>query len=73
MTYSNSNCDSQGSSGDCTPGTVRRYPLGGNAGLILCLHHWAQENKYRFNRGRETGRPEDWPQEDWAQGEVYQP
>lgn len=61
-------------SGDkCTDpkGEVRVYPLGGGANLILCHACWAHENRYRFNRGRETGRPNDWPQQNWSAAEVY--
>jgi hypothetical protein len=52
-------------------GEVRVYPLGGGANLILCHACWAHENRYRFNRGREMKRPQDWPQLDWAKAEVY--
>ena len=52
-------------------GEVRVYPLGGGANLILCHACWAHENRYRYERGKEMGRPEDWPQEDWNKAEKY--
>lgn len=55
-------CDGAGPHEDM--GT-RLYPLGGNANLILCYSCWVRENRYRYNRGVETRRPEDWPQQNW--------
>lgn len=52
-------------------GTVRTYPLGGGANLILCQACWAHENRYRYERGRDTGCPENWPQVDWFKCEEY--
>jgi hypothetical protein len=52
-------------------GEVRVYPLGGGANLILCQACWAHENRYRYERGRETGHPEDFPQRDWTTAETY--
>lgn len=52
-------------------GEVRVYPLGSGGNLILCHACWAHENRYRFNCGRHYGRPEEWPQHDWAKAEVY--
>lgn len=52
-------------------GEVRVYPLGASGNLILCLACWAAENRYRYERGRETGRPEDWPQVNWWRAEIY--
>jgi hypothetical protein len=52
-------------------GEVRVYPLGGGANLIVCLACWVHENKYRYERGKETGRPEDWPQQNWNKAEIY--
>lgn len=46
-------------------GAVKLFPLGGGSNGILCLSCWAHENKYRYERGKETGRPEDWPQLNW--------
>jgi hypothetical protein len=60
----NWNCDG---SGPHTEGTVKKYPLGGGANLILCIRCWARENQYRFNRGD----PEKWPQENWHAAEIY--
>ncbi len=69
MTTHNPNCD--GSHCESETGEVRVYPLGGGANVILCLACWACENRYRYERGRETGRPSDWPQVNWNAAEVY--
>lgn len=68
-TTKNWNCD-----GDhCTHalGSVRVFPIGGSANLILCQSCAAHENRYRYERGRETGAPENWPQVNWFECEVY--
>lgn len=52
-------------------GEVRVYPLGYGANLIICRACWAHENQYRFERGRETGESENWPQHNWSTAEVY--
>lgn len=53
-------------------GIVKVYPLGAGGNLILCHSCWAHENRYRFERGRETGEPQNWPQRDWYNNaEVY--
>ena len=54
-------------------GEVRRYSLGAGGNLILCHACWAAENRYRYERGRETRAPENWPQENWYEAEVYKP
>ena len=51
-------------------GEVRIYRFGGGNGL-LCHACWAHENRYRYERGRETGQPQNWPQQDWSAAEVY--
>jgi hypothetical protein len=66
----NYNCD--GSHCRHDNGQVRVYPTGGGANLILCQACAAQENLYRFHRGFETGRPDDWPQVNWFRCEVYE-
>jgi hypothetical protein len=65
----NPNCDG----GHCRApdGQVRVYPLGGGGNLILCMACAAHENRYRFERGRETGAPENFPQMNWHACEVY--
>lgn len=65
----NWNCDG----GHCLDnnGQVRVYPTGGGANLILCVHCAAHENRFRFQRGVETRRPEDWPQVNWFNCEIY--
>lgn len=68
-TTHNPNCD--GSHCKSETGEVRVYPLGGGANAILCLACWAYENRYRYERGQETGRPNDWPQVNWNTAEVY--
>jgi hypothetical protein len=67
----NWNCDND----KCTDphGEVRLYPIGGGGNLILCRACWTHENRYRADRGRDTGRPADWPQLDWSTAEVYKP
>jgi len=53
-------------------GEVRVYPLGGGANLIMCRACFANENRYRMDRGRAPGmNPADWPQIDWATATVY--
>ena len=69
MSDINPNCD-----GDrCTVrnAEVRVYPLGGGGNLILCQSCFAHENRYRFNKGREYGRPDDWPQVNWSTAKPY--
>ena len=53
-------------------GEVRVYPLGAGGNLILCHACFAHENRFNYERGRETGRPKDWPQIDWSKAEVYE-
>ena len=50
---------------------VRVYPLGGNGNLIMCMACFARENRYRYERGVETKRPQDWPQVSFFKAEVY--
>lgn len=57
----------------CEHGEVRVFPIGGSGNMILCIHCWRHENLYRRDRGRETHRPEDFPQLDWSQAEIYDP
>ena len=64
----NPNCDGA-QCGDPT-GEVRKYPSGGGY-LILCITCAAHENHYRFLRACETGQPDNWPQANWFQCEVY--
>lgn len=45
----NPNCDGKGPH---TTGEVRRYPTGSNSAAILCLHCWAEENRYRWAQCR---------------------
>lgn len=68
MTH-NPNCD--GDHCQTERGQVRVYPLGGSGNLILCAACWAQENRYRRERGQETRNPTDWPQVNWIEAEVY--
>jgi hypothetical protein len=54
---------------------VRQYPLAPSTGsedgsLYLCLPCFANENMSRYNRAKETGRPDDHPQVSWATAEV---
>jgi hypothetical protein len=68
MSNINPNCDGS----HCRHGhkEVRQYPLSSGSNLCLCLPCFANANMYRYNRAKETGRPEDWPQVSWATAEV---
>jgi hypothetical protein len=68
MSNINPNCDGS----HCRHGfkEVRQYPLSSGGVLCLCLPCFANANMYRYNRAKETGRPEDWPQVSWATAEV---
>jgi hypothetical protein len=67
----NPNCDG----GKCRTviGDVRVYPLGAGGNLILCHACFAAENKHRYDRGRETKEPRDWPQVNWHTAKEYEP
>jgi len=65
----NDNCD--GSHCTATGGEVRVYPIGGGGNLILCRSCAAHENRYRYERGRDTGQPANFPQVNWYECEVY--
>lgn len=62
-------CDGSGPHGG--PHEVRTRPIGGSGNVILCRSCWARENRYCYERGRETGAPENWPQQAWEAAEVY--
>jgi hypothetical protein len=68
-TRKNWNCDGD----QCTDpkGETRVYPLGSGGNLILCLSCFAHENKARHLKGRYYGRPEEWPQVNWADAKRY--
>ncbi len=65
----NPNCD--GDKCATMIGEVRVYPIGGGGNLILCHSCWAHENRYRYQRGRETGEPNNWPQLNWYDAKGY--
>ncbi|MPZ19545.1 MAG: hypothetical protein GEV06_16735 [Luteitalea sp.] len=65
----NPNCD--GDHCRVETGEVRVYPLGAGGNLILCIACFAHENRYHYNRGHETGRPDDWPHVNWNTAEKY--
>lgn len=69
MSFLTNHCD--GSGPHTGPAEVRVYPLGAGGNLILCMACWSRENRYRFERGRETGAPENWPQVNYHAAEVY--
>ena len=69
MKHKNYNCD--GSHCTTSVGEVRVYPTGGGSNLILCQSCAAHENRYRYERGRDTGRPADFPQVNWFACAVY--
>lgn len=62
------NCDG---SGPHSGVETRLYPLGGGANLILCHACAERENRYRRERGRETGAPENWPQVNYFDCKQY--
>lgn len=68
MSDINPNCDGA----HCRHGykEVRKYPAIGGVDLYLCLPCFANANMYRYNRAKETGREENWPQVSWATAEV---
>lgn len=68
MTH-NPKCDSDNCRSEI--GEVRLYPMGGEGNAILCHACWAHENIFRFNRGNETGEPQNWPQHNWHAAEMY--
>ena len=65
----NWNCD--GDKCKTPDGPVKVYPIGGGGNLILCHACWGHENKSRYLKGRRYGRPEEWPQLNWAEAEAY--
>ena len=69
MSDVNPNCS--GSHCTAAEAEVRIYPLGAGGNLILCRACFAHENQYRYERGRETNRPEDWPQISWFSARRY--
>jgi hypothetical protein len=71
MSYKIKNWNCDGSKCTDPNGATRVYPLGGGGNLILCLSCFANENKYRFHRGRETGHPENFPQVSWSDAKPY--
>jgi len=66
----NKNPDCEGVNCGEPKGEVRRYPLGGDGHLLLCISCAAYENHFRFQRGCETGQPANF-QVNWFQCEVY--
>jgi hypothetical protein len=50
---------------------VKKYPLGGRGNAILCHACWIKENKFNYERGKETGEPENFPQHSWYTAETY--
>ena len=68
MSNINPNCDGS----HCRHGykEIRKYPSAGEGDLYLCLPCFADANMYRYNRAKETGRGEDWPQVSWSSAEV---
>ena len=62
-------CESIGPHGG--PDEVRLYPTRGGGNLILCFKCWAHKNRYNYDRGIETGCPENWPQHNWFEAKIY--
>ena len=46
-------------------GPVKRMPIGGGAGLILCQACWAHENRHTYNHNIKNGKDPLEGQEDW--------
>ena len=65
----NANCDG---AGPHVPGEVRRYPTGGGGAALLCRSCWAKENRFNYERGKETGQPHNWPQKNYFDAEIYE-
>lgn len=63
------NCDGSGPHNG--PAEVRVRSIGGGGNLILCMACWERENRYCFERARETHSPGNWPQQDWDYAEIY--
>ena len=53
------------------PDGVKRYPINADNGAILCLHCWAKENQFRFNKWNADGQRDAWPQHDWSSFPYY--
>lgn len=70
MWMENLNCDG---SGKHSGGAVKRYPTGGDGAAILCISCWVRENRFNYERARDSGEPEKWPQRDWDKTEAYNP
>lgn len=70
--YAN-NCDGTGPHGgiDTDHVETRLYPIGGGGNLILCWRCFAKENRYNYERGKETGAPENWKQVDYYNAKIY--
>ena len=65
----NPNCD--GAHCRTVNSEVRVYPIGAGGNLILCQACFAHENRYNYERGRETEHPEWFPQINWYECELY--
>jgi hypothetical protein len=69
----NYQCDGSGPHSDNAE--VRKYPLVGDANLILCLACVGRENRYRAERRADKANPVDpaaFPHQAWADLEVYE-
>lgn len=66
----NPNCDG----GKCSraSGEVRRLPLPGNAGLILCRSCYENEMNFRRSRNRELAVSCQFPLPTWESLEIYE-
>lgn len=69
MITENPNCDG---AGPHLSGQVRVYPAGGGGNFILCRLCWFAENRYAEERGRETGQPQNWPEQSWPDARIYE-
>lgn len=66
-------CDGTGPHGgiDNQHVETRIYPIGGGGNLILCWKCFVKENRYNYERGRETKTPENFKQVNFYNAEIY--
>lgn len=50
-------------------GEVKKYPVGDDSHMILCVHCWGHENRFREDMSKEHGT--EWPRPSWFHAELY--
>lgn len=65
----NPNCDG----GFCVldEGEVKKYPIGDDQHMILCVYCWGHENQFREEMVKEWGNDSNWPRPSWFHTKVY--